>query len=91
MAHEFKSEDLDKIIGYIKDVAAAKAYDMFMNEGPAILRKDFPVEKLADKLIAHFVELEEYEKCANIQEVLAQYQCEQEMKKIFGPNNENNL
>ena len=54
MAHEFKSEDLDKIIGYIKDVAAAKAYDMFMNEGPAILRKDFPVEKLADKLIAHF-------------------------------------
>jgi hypothetical protein len=72
MNHTFDDGDFTLITEYITDRAAEQAYLMLEEHGDTAFSPDFPLTKLIDGLIAHFLSKEEYERCASLQNMQAE-------------------
>lgn len=67
-------DKLEKQIDQVYDSQSRKLFEHIIEMGPSAFSKDCPLYKykdtdLLDRLIAHFQELEEYEKCAKLQKI----------------------
>lgn len=69
MKHKFEPKDIETIASFIKDTAAAQAYDIIVKDGPGSFESDFPVNKFISKLIEHYLETEDYHKCAKLRKI----------------------
>jgi hypothetical protein len=72
MNHTFDETEFPKITEYIADMAAEQAYLMLVEHGSTAFSQDFPLTKLIEGLIAHFLAKEEYERCASLQNLQAE-------------------
>ena len=73
MNHTFDDADFTLITEYIMDRAAEQAYLMLEEHGDTAFSPDFPLTKLIEGLIAHFLKREEYERCALLQNLQADF------------------
>ena len=65
----FDKKDIIKIAQFIKESAANQAYDILIKDGPGTFGNDFPVNKFIGKLIEHYLEKEQYQKCAKLNKI----------------------
>lgn len=72
MNHTFDEGEFPKIAEYITDMAAEQAYLMLVEHGNAAFSHDFPLTKLIEGLITHYLSKEEYERCASLQNLQAE-------------------
>ena len=72
MNHTFDEGEFPKIAEYITDMAAEQAYLMLVEHGNTAFSHDFPLTKLIEGLITHYLSKEEYERCAALQTLQAE-------------------
>ena len=72
MNHTFDEGEFPKIAEYITDMAAEQAYLMLSEHGNTAFSHDFPLTKLIEGLITHYLGKEEYERCAALQTLQAE-------------------
>jgi len=82
MNHTFDEGDFTQITEYITDMAADQAYLMLVEYGNTAFSPDFPLTKLIDGLIVHFLSKEEYEKCALLQNLQAELVVDELVEEI---------
>jgi len=82
MNHTFDEGEFPKITEYIADMAAEQAYLMLVEHGSQAFSQDFPLTKLIDGLITHFLGKEEYERCASLQDLQAELAVDELVEKI---------
>ena len=64
---------MEAISKYIVGMAAEKAYKLLTNGGDDSFSEDFPIIKLIDGLLDHFVALEDYDKCIVLRDIQQDY------------------
>ena len=73
-------DELEKSLGQLKDEQSRKLYDLIVEMGISAFERDSALYKLKDsgfleRLISHFQEIEEYEKCAKLLKISMLLSC----------------